>query len=226
VLLADNYIHVEFSAQENFNALAERLESAILSASREIFKKDAKIEYLLEEGTLIQRTRIFKTLALILGGIAGYHELRESVIDIYNDADAFAHIASELFHKITDTSPSAVIYKRVLPSDVKHLHRIIENVDRITDHTTKKEERAITEDIASDIAGLYYSDPEDKGPQLILHNLPKRKLPDLPATIPAIIQIEQRRRRTEALNRPEKADAGPPHEARPRRRRYVHTTTI
>src|SRR5690348_18250634 len=47
--------------------------------------------------------------------VTGYHELRESAINMYDDANRFSHWVIEEFHKITDTSPSSVIYKRTLP---------------------------------------------------------------------------------------------------------------
>jgi len=121
MLLADTYIHVKYSRREAPTALARQLEPRVINIAREIFVSDAKLEYLLEDGTLIQRARLFKAILAIIGAIAGYHELRESAINMYDDANRFSHWVIEEFHKITDTSPSSVIYKRTLPTDVRRL---------------------------------------------------------------------------------------------------------
>lgn len=229
MLLADAYIHVEFSDKENFANLTTRLENGVIRIARDIYVNDAEIEYLLEEGTLRQRARILKLLAYLLGTIAGYHELRESIFDIYKDADFFAQAVIKEFYKVTKSSPSSVIYKRTIPHDVRALHRIVQTMDRLENESLTPEKRREAEDeLISSFAILHYSNPDDEGVQTVLNNLPRKKIPELPSSIAAIVDVDQRRRKREAEKRPdvlERASAGPPSEAR-KRRRYRHVTLI
>jgi hypothetical protein len=71
------------------------------------------------------------TLWLFIQGIASYHDLRTSVIDLYNDARLFGREAIEQFHNITRTRHDDVISQRITSRDVARLHRIIENTDKI-----------------------------------------------------------------------------------------------
>jgi hypothetical protein len=228
MLLADTYIHVEFPDRKEFNALAVQLKKPVLSFAKEVFKGDGKLEYLLEEGTLIQRVRVIKTLAYLLGAIAGYHELRESVIDIYKDTSWFADVVIERFHKDTHTKPSDVIYERKIPSDVKRLYRVVQNADYAQNQTVSpKERRLISENIISDIVGLYYSNPNDEGVQLLLDNLPKKQIPELPNSVAEISQIDQRRRRKIRIEEQTPSELTPAPQGRGRRRRrYVSVTMI
>jgi hypothetical protein len=199
--LAETYIHVEFSVEAQFDQLARTLEEHIVELAKEIFLREVKIEYLLEEGTLIERTKVIgKTLAVLLGIVAGYHELRESIIHIYKDARSFGEVAIEQFHKITNAPPSTVISRRMISPDVNRLYRIIHNTDLLqTTRLSQPERRAITDKIISDIAGLYWSNPQDNGVQILLNNLPKEKIPELPNTVAEAVKIEERRRRSPSL---------------------------
>ena len=226
--LAETYIHVKTSEAIRFDVLARTLEEGAVELARGIFVSGVQIEYLLEEGTLLERAKVIgKPLAVIVGVIAGYHELRESIIDIYNDARKFSEFAIVEFHKITHTDPSDVIYKRTIPTDVNRLYRITQNVDRISGQSvSERERRAAEKEIIRDIAGFHWSNPQDKGVQILLNNLPRRRLPEVPKDIKAILVIDERRRREAALHAPSGAGLARELPTRPRKRRYEKTTTI
>jgi hypothetical protein len=226
VRLAEAYIHVKISETIRFDALAERLQGDVVSLTREIFVRDIKLEFLLEEGTILERAKVIgKPIAVVLGLVAGYHELRESVIDLYNDAKHFSELVIKDFHKNTHTSPSAVIYQRKLPSDVNRLYRIIQSADRLSDEIANDPlRRSETERVISDLAGLWWSNPDDGGSQMVLDNLPKKNIPGLPNTIKAVVDLDARRRKTTVRLAPEVGKGVP--SGRPRRRRYERTITL
>jgi hypothetical protein len=151
------------------------------------------------------------------------------VIHIYKDARSFGELAIEQFHKITNAPPSTVISKRMISPDVNRLYRIIQNTDLLQTTTLNQpERRAITDKIISDIAGLYWSNPQDKGVEMLLNGLPKEKIPELPNTAADVVKIEERRRRSpeHRERQPARGSSSEPERQRHRIRRYVRTITI
>ena len=116
---------------DNFETLARRLEEEAINLTARVFGRNVDIQYTLEEGTLRERIACIGALWLFIQGIASYHDLRTSIIDLYNDARLFGREAIEQFHNITRTRHDDVISQRITSRDVARLHRIIENTDKI-----------------------------------------------------------------------------------------------
>lgn len=225
--VGEAYVHVKFSDQIGFDNLTRPLEDSVVGLARRIFVKDIEIEYVLEEGTLLERAKVIgKPLIVLIGLAAGYHELRESVIDMYNDAHQFGEVAIEQFHKITGTSPSDIISKRTVPTDVNRLHRIIQNTD-VFQNLAQSNRQEFVNRINSDISGLRRSNPGDEGVQKVLDLLPGKKLPDLPRTVAEAVAMDERRRRFGEIARSSGITLGP-QEVRERhpRRRYSRIISL
>ena len=86
---------------DNFETLARRLEEEAINLTARVFGRNVDIQYTLEEGTLRERIACIGALWLFIQGIASYHDLRTSIIDLYNDARLFGREAIEQFHNIT-----------------------------------------------------------------------------------------------------------------------------
>jgi len=92
------YIHVEVSERYEFPILASSLERGLVRLAKRVFVRDVEIEFIVEDGSLIERTKVVgKRLAIAITIVAGYDEFRASVIDLYSDAQRFGRFAIEEF---------------------------------------------------------------------------------------------------------------------------------
>jgi hypothetical protein len=225
MLMGEVYIHAEFLERFEFPRLASSLEHRIVRLAKEIFVEGVEIEFILEDGSLIERTKVIgKRLAIAITVVAGYHEFRESVIYIYDDAQKFGRLVIEEFYQITETSPSNIIYKRWVPSDINRLRRIVENVDR-SQGTRRLDRQEQIDKIVADIAALSRSNQdENESVQHILDLIRREKVPELPKSIEEIAEINEREERR---GRPAFSDKMPSQSRgwHPKRR-YAKTISI
>lgn len=228
--LAEIYIRAAHSGDAAFDSIAVKLEYDVIELTKQIYVRGVNVDFVLQEGSLIERAKVIgKPIALAVGIVAGYHELRESVIDIYHDAQKFGQIAKEQFLKITHTDESAVQYKRTIPPDVTRLYRIVQNTDKLQGTELNSTSRTFyTSRVISDVARLALSNPQDEGIQNLLDNLPKKKIPELPNTVAQAIQIVQRRRMAEGRVLYDKSvgHSEPPVSYRRPLRRYARVTRL
>jgi hypothetical protein len=212
---------------DNFEHLALILEEEAVNLTVRVFGRQVELQYTLEEGSLRERITVWATLSLFIQGIANYHDLRTSIIDLYNDARFFGREAIEQFHNITRTSHEDVISQRVTPRDVARLHRIIENTDKLMTEL-KLGDVQIRYRVTTDLAALCRAYPDDPGLVTLMNALPRHKNPLFPETpAQAIAEDDLLRRRRQELQ-PQRSRVSSPemagrHPFR-RRRRYQHTT--
>lgn len=230
--LGHTYIHAEFREllPSRFDALAARLEQQVVNLTQDVFGAGVKVEYLLEEGTLREWVKVWgPTLLIVLGGISQYHDLRESIVDLYQDAAHFGGAAIEQFYKITNTKSSGTIYQRTVPSDIHRLYRIVENTDYLLSGPAKSRDAAWVRDrIISDLAGFSRSNPDDDGLSVFMNALPRDKLPKLPASPDEAVALDERirsRKERSALRKEPPVFGGVGRQRRTRRR-YQHITQL
>jgi hypothetical protein len=132
MLLGETYLRARYSGHTGFEELATSLEREVVEIAKAVFVSGVEVEYSLDEGSLIERAKVGgKTLAVVIGVVAGYHELRESVIDIYNDAHRFGTVVVDQFQSFTGIPRSEFISRRIVPKDVSTLRKIIKKTDAI-----------------------------------------------------------------------------------------------
>jgi hypothetical protein len=194
-----------------------------------MFGRGVTVAYDLEEGTLRERIQLLATLWLIIQGVASYHDLRTSIIDLYHDAKGFAREAIDQFHQITGTKADDIISKRVTPRDVAPLYRIIQNADKLaTERSPVLEEVRIRNQIITDLGALCRAYPDDPGLAVLIKTLPKDRkvpLPDTPAEAIAEDDLLRERRRKLVSKPPTRPPREPVAQQSFRRRRRYHRIT-
>ena len=216
---------------DDFEALAYRLEQRAIPIAIRVFGRGVTVAYDLEEGTLREHIKILATLWLIIQGIASYHNLRTSIIDLYHDAESFAREAIDEFHQITGTKTNDIISQRVTPRDMARLYRIIQNADELaTEWSPVPEAVQIRDQIITDLGALCRAYPDDPGLAVLIKALPKGRkapLPDTPAEAIAEDDLLRERRR-KLVSKPPTELPREPVAQRPfrRRRRYRHITHL
>jgi hypothetical protein len=158
-----------------------------LSITEKIFQRHIKIEYSLEQGTLIQKAKVVG--AIVSGlylGISEYPAFREGAIKIYHDAEAFSTAVMSEFKKATGSKESDVIYKRTVPKDVTRLRRVVDSINAANERPlARRDVGVIRNQIIQDIAALYRSDPSDLAIPRMLALVPDDKIPDVLPVISA-----------------------------------------
>jgi hypothetical protein len=192
--VADCYIHVQYRrlTGEEFDNLKEELEIVARDLAS-IVKRGQDVEFVFEEGTLLQRILIVGRLVIgTLDFLSHHHDLRESVIDMAHDSEAFSNKAIEKFHQLTHTTPNQDIYKRTSSRDVNWLHRIINSFDQAIDGDISPSELPhVRSQVIHDLAGLARANPGDPEIANIFTLLPKDRIPALPSYPLEAISIDE-----------------------------------
>jgi hypothetical protein len=195
--LAELYLRAERPIGAEFEGVAAELERKAVELAREIFVQDVTVEFELRDGSIVERVKVVGQRLVIVGGLVStYHGLRESVIDIYHDARWFGEVAAEQFQQVTHTPKTAIQYKRMIPTDVERLNRIIENADMMQDAQLSPAARAQRiNSIAADITGLSVSSRREIETGALIKALPWDKVPEGPDTVIEAVKLEEQRKK-------------------------------
>lgn len=175
---------------EEFNRFAKSLERQIAEITIRTFSNHPKIEYSFEEGSLKSRVKAILAGSLVLyGAISQYPNFEEGVIKIHERATQFGQSIVSEFQEVTGVTNKDIRSKRTIPTDVKRLYRIVQNVKRSEQRLSPLDRFKITHSLMQDIAGLCVANPNDEAIWGIIDLLPRDKFPKLPATADEAIAI-------------------------------------
>lgn len=192
MLVVDTYIHAEHGPvrKDTFDRMAITLEQSALQIARESFGRGYELEFLIEEGTLWERVRVFgPKLIRILEVVIVLDSAPSAIADLVEKSHRVGESIIEEFRNVTNTAPHQIIYKRTTSRDVNRLARIMRNVDALSSGNLSRADAArIRDRIIVDLAGLARSNPDDEGVQKLMDQLPTRHLPGFPETPPEAIE--------------------------------------
>jgi hypothetical protein len=202
--LLDTYVRVESPEinEQRFRRLATILQERLIPICRNFSETvgisgESEFVYYLEQGSIINRNNIVSALLATYVTLGGYHDFRESVIQLYEDVRSASSAIVNEFKNVVGSKESDIRYKRTESRDVKRLYRLVQNVDLLSSgHRFLPETRPRqAAQIVTDLAGLLRSNPNEPELRGVLDIIPQTDhIPPIPRDPDEVLALDRRRR--------------------------------